>query len=175
MESRIRGDHDCVGEGHRKTCVQCHSVAVQAYIRHYRQTQGRGFDQVIREDRSDSGRLFSGSKLKWILDHVEGQRGQKRRTALWNCGYLADLESDQQKVHVTDYTNASRTMMYDIHRLRWDEEILEKAGHSGTDVAKGGSLQLYLWIHGGEYAGAWNSHSRRCRGPAGSSVRPVLF
>ena len=42
LESRIRGDHDCVGEGHRKTCVQCHSVAVQAYIRHYRQTQGRG-------------------------------------------------------------------------------------------------------------------------------------
>ena len=36
------------------------------------------------------------------------------------------MESDQQKVHVTDYTNASRTMMYDIHRLRWDEEILEK-------------------------------------------------
>ena len=42
-----------------------------------------------------------------------------------HSGYLADMEPDQQKVHVTDYTNASRTMLFDIHKLRWDDEILE--------------------------------------------------
>lgn len=68
---------------------------------------------------------FSVSKIDWILEHVEGAR--KRAEAgdllfgtvdtwlIWNLTKGA--------VHVTDYTNASRTMMFDIHRLEWDDEI----------------------------------------------------
>ena len=69
---------------------------------------------------------FSASKLAWILDNVEGAReeaeagnllfGTVDTWLIWNLTKGA--------VHVTDYTNASRTMMFDIHRLCWDERIL---------------------------------------------------
>jgi glycerol kinase len=70
---------------------------------------------------------FSASKIKWILDHVEGAR------ALANKGDLCFGTIDSWLVwkltngaaHVTDATNASRTMLYNIHDLRWDMELLE--------------------------------------------------
>lgn len=88
-----------------------------------------GFDQVIREKTGlIADAYFSASKIAWILDHVEGAREQAEKGDLlfgtvdtwliWNLtGGL---------VHVTDYTNASRTMLFDIHKLCWDEEILAK-------------------------------------------------
>ena len=88
-----------------------------------------GFDQVIREKTGlVADAYFSASKIAWILDHVEGAREQAEKGDLlfgtvdtwliWNLtGGL---------VHVTDYTNASRTMLFDIHKLCWDEEIMEK-------------------------------------------------
>ena len=87
-----------------------------------------GFDTVIRRKTGlVPDAYFSVTKLKWILDHVEGAR--KRAEAgdlvfgtvdtwlIWNL--------TKGRVFVTDYSNASRTMMFDIHRLKWDEEILE--------------------------------------------------
>lgn len=69
---------------------------------------------------------FSGSKIAWILDHVDGTRLRAERGELlfgtvdtwliWNLMKGA--------AHVTDYTNASRTMLYNIHTLEWDEELL---------------------------------------------------
>ena len=88
-----------------------------------------GFDRVIREKTGlIADAYFSASKIAWILDHVEGAREQVEKGDLlfgtvdtwliWNLtGGL---------VHVTDYTNASRTMLFDIHKLCWDEEILAK-------------------------------------------------
>ncbi len=73
---------------------------------------------------------FSGTKLKWILDHTEGAREAALRGELlfgtvdsWLLWNLTD-----GKVHATDYTNASRTMLYNIHRLEWDQDILEEMG-----------------------------------------------
>ncbi|MCD8211853.1 MAG: glycerol kinase GlpK [Oscillospiraceae bacterium] len=73
---------------------------------------------------------FSATKLSWILDNVPSARERAGRGELlfgtidtwliWNLTGGA--------VHVTDYSNASRTMMFDIHRLRWDDEILERLG-----------------------------------------------
>ena len=70
---------------------------------------------------------FSGTKLKWILDHVEGARERAKNGELlfgtvdtWLIWKLT-----KGKVHVTDYTNASRTMLFDIHERKWDKEILE--------------------------------------------------
>ena len=70
---------------------------------------------------------FSGTKIKWILDHVEGAREKARRGEIlfgtvdtWLLWKLTGGE-----VHVTDYTNASRTMLYDIHNLRWDQKLLD--------------------------------------------------
>lgn len=70
---------------------------------------------------------FSGTKVKWILDHVEGARTQAEAGDLlfgtidtWLIWKLSG-----GKVHVTDYSNASRTLMYNIYDLKWDEELLE--------------------------------------------------
>ena len=87
----------------------------------------KGFDKKIREK---TGLLvdayFSGSKVKWILDNVDGARDLAAKGELlfgtidtwliWNL--------TKGKVHVTDYTNASRTMLFNIHDLKWDDEIL---------------------------------------------------
>ena len=68
---------------------------------------------------------FSATKLKWILDRVEGARERARRGEL--CFGTVDSwlvwKLTGGKVHVTDYTNASRTMLFDIRKLAWDEEI----------------------------------------------------
>ncbi|PJE79537.1 Glycerol kinase [invertebrate metagenome] len=70
---------------------------------------------------------FSGTKIKWILDHVEGAREQAEKGDLlfgtvdsWLVWKLTN-----GRVHVTDYTNASRTMLFDIHKLQWDKRMLE--------------------------------------------------
>lgn len=88
-----------------------------------------GFDQVIREKTGlVPDAYFSATKLKWILDHVDGARERARRGELLfgtvDTWLIWNLTGGQ--VHVTDYTNASRTMMFDIHKLEWDQEILEK-------------------------------------------------
>ena len=88
-----------------------------------------GFDTFIREKTGlIPDAYFSGTKLKWILDHIPGARERAKNKELlfgtvdtWLIWNLTN-----RKVHVTDYTNASRTMLFDIHKLRWDEEILDK-------------------------------------------------
>lgn len=70
---------------------------------------------------------FSGTKLKWILDNVGGAREKAARGELLfgtiDTWIIWKLTGGQ--VHVTDYSNASRTLLYNIHELKWDEEILE--------------------------------------------------
>lgn len=88
-----------------------------------------GFDKKIQEKTGlIPDAYFSASKIAWILDNVPGARERAQRGELmfgtvdtwliWNLTKGA--------VHVTDYTNASRTMLFDIHRLVWDEEIRER-------------------------------------------------
>ena len=71
---------------------------------------------------------FSATKLKWILDNVEGARERAERGELlfgtvdtWLIWKLT-----KGKVHVTDYSNASRTMLFNINTLQWDDEILKE-------------------------------------------------
>ena len=86
-------------------------------------------DELTSYIREHTGLLpdayFSATKLKWVLDHVEGARERARRGELlfgtvdsWLIWKLTG-----GRVHVTDYTNASRTMLFDIQRLCWDEHI----------------------------------------------------
>jgi len=86
-----------------------------------------GHDALVRER---TGLLidayFSATKVKWILDHVDGARARARRGDLlfgtidsWLVWKLTG-----GKVHVTDYSNAARTLLFDIHRCRWDDELL---------------------------------------------------
>ena len=70
---------------------------------------------------------FSGSKIKWILDRMDGARERARRGEILfgtvDTWLLWKLTGG--RVHVTDYTNASRTMLFDIHRLDWDDTLLK--------------------------------------------------
>lgn len=86
-----------------------------------------GYENMIREK---TGLLidpyFSGTKIKWILDHVKGARKKAEAGELlfgtidtWLVYKLTG-----GKVHVTDYSNASRTLLYNIHTLEWDQELL---------------------------------------------------
>lgn len=87
-----------------------------------------GYSDMIR---SKTGLIpdayFSASKISWILDNVPGvrQRAEKGELAFGTVDTWLLWNLTNGKVHVTDYTNASRTMIYNIHNLCWDEELLE--------------------------------------------------
>lgn len=70
---------------------------------------------------------FSGTKVKWILDNVEGAREKAENGDLLfgTVDTWLIWRFTQGEVHVTDYTNASRTLMYNIHELKWDESLLD--------------------------------------------------
>lgn len=91
--------------------------------------KSRGLSDYIRDTTGlvlDA--YFSGTKIKWILDHVKGARKKADRGEIlfgtvdsWLIWKLTG-----GAVHVTDYTNASRTMIYNIHSLDWDDRLLEE-------------------------------------------------
>jgi glycerol kinase len=70
---------------------------------------------------------FSGTKVRWILDEVEGAREQARegRLAFGTVDSYVVWRLTAGRVHATDPSNASRTLMYDLHEGRWDPELLE--------------------------------------------------
>ena len=91
----------------------------------------QGHEQLIREKTGlviDA--YFSGTKVRWILDNVQGARERAERGELcfgtvdsWLIWNLTDGAR-----HVTDVTNASRTMLFDIHKQEWDDQLLELLG-----------------------------------------------
>ena len=105
---------------------QCHRTADMI-----ERIKESGYDEVIR---SKTGLIpdayFSATKIAWILDHVEGAREKA------NAGELAFGTVDtwlmwnltKGRIHMTDYTNASRTMLFNIHEKCWDKELLDKFG-----------------------------------------------
>ena len=68
---------------------------------------------------------FSGTKLRWLFDHVRGLRGRARDLAFGTIDSWLIWQLTGGRVHVTDHTNASRTLLYDIHRHEWDAELLD--------------------------------------------------
>lgn len=87
-----------------------------------------GLEEMVKEKTGlIPDAYFSASKIAWILENVEGAREKAEEGRLlfgtvdtWLIWHLT-----KGKVHVTDYTNASRTMLFDIHNLCWDKEILD--------------------------------------------------
>ena len=84
-------------------------------------------DAVRRKTGLIPDAYFSASKIAWILDNVPGTRERAERGELrfgtvdsWLIWSLTE-----GRVHATDYTNASRTMLFDIHKLQWDQELLD--------------------------------------------------
>lgn len=121
----------------------------------------QGYEEMIRRKTGliiDA--YFSGTKIKWILDHVDGARERAERGEL----LFGTIESwliwkmTGGEVHVTDYSNAARTMLFNIHTLDWDDEILalldipkcmlpkpvECSGHYGETISElfGGPIPI---------------------------------
>ena len=91
--------------------------------------KAEGYDKVLREKTGlIADAYFSGTKVKWILDNVEGAReeAEKGNLLFGNIDTWLIWNLTGGKVHVTDYSNASRTMLFNIHEVAWDKEILEK-------------------------------------------------
>lgn len=89
----------------------------------------RGLTDSIREKTGlviDA--YFSATKLKWILDHVPGvrERAEQGELLFGTVDTWLIWKLTKGKVHVTDYSNASRTMMYNINELQWDKDILNE-------------------------------------------------
>ncbi len=100
----------------RRTAEICEQLKRDGMAEYVRHTTGLIIDPY-----------FSGTKVKWILDHVEGARDRARRGELLfgTIDTWLIWKMTQGRVHVTDYTNASRTMMFNIHELDWDDRMLE--------------------------------------------------
>ena len=103
----------------RRTSGYCDSLKEKGLTDRFRQKTGLVIDAY-----------FSGTKIKWILDNVPGARERAERGELlfgtvetWLIWKLT-----KGAVHVTDYSNASRTMLFNINTLEWDEEILAELG-----------------------------------------------
>jgi len=91
----------------------------------------RGLTDYVRENTGlviDS--YFSGTKIKWILDHVEGARAkaEKGELAFGTIDTWLIWNLTGGKVHATDVTNASRTLLYNIRQLTWDDKMLNELG-----------------------------------------------
>ena len=71
---------------------------------------------------------FSGTKIKWILEHVPGakERAANGELLFGTVETWLIWKLTKGKVHVTDYSNASRTMLFNINTLQWDDEILNE-------------------------------------------------
>jgi len=88
----------------------------------------KGYMDLFREKtglRIDS--YFSATKIKWILDNVKGarDRAEKRELLFGTVETWLIWKLTGGSAHITDYSNASRTMLFNIHDLKWDEEILD--------------------------------------------------
>ncbi|TDV35117.1 glycerol kinase [Paraburkholderia caballeronis] len=89
--------------------------------------KARGFEATVRAKTGlpiDS--YFSATKIRWILDHVDGAREKARagRLAFGTVDSWLVWNFTRRALHVTDATNASRTMLFNIHTLQWDDELL---------------------------------------------------
>ena len=101
----------------RRTSDYCDSLKAKGLTDTFRQKTGLVIDAY-----------FSGTKLKWILDHVEGarERAQKGELLFGTVETWLIWKLTKGRIHVTDYSNASRTMLFNINSLQWDEDILKE-------------------------------------------------
>jgi glycerol kinase len=100
----------------RRTADYCDKLKAQGLTDKIREKTGLIIDAY-----------FSGTKIKWILDNVPGarERAEKGKLRFGNVNTWLIWRLTRGEVHVTDVTNASRTMLFNIHTLQWDEDLLK--------------------------------------------------
>ena len=101
----------------RRTSEYCDSLKEKGLTDSFRQKTGLIIDAY-----------FSGTKLKWILDNVEGvrERAEAGEVLFGTVETWLIWKLTKGRVHVTDYSNASRTMLFNIQELKWDQDILKE-------------------------------------------------
>ena len=100
----------------RRTAKYCDTLKARGLTEFFRQRTGLIIDAY-----------FSGTKIRWILDHVEGarERAEKGELLFGTVETWLIWKLTKGRVHVTDYSNASRTLLFNINTLTWDQEILD--------------------------------------------------
>ena len=103
----------------RRTACYCDEIKKQGYAEMIYNKTGLVLDAY-----------FSATKIKWILDNVPGakEKAEKGQLAFGTIDTYLIWNLTKEHVHATDYTNASRTMLFNIHTLDWDDELLELFG-----------------------------------------------
>ena len=103
----------------RRTSAYCDTLKEQGFTEMIKKKTGLVIDAY-----------FSATKVKWILDHVEGARrkAEEGRLLFGTVETWLIWKMTKGAVHVTDYSNASRTMMFNINELQWDADILKLLG-----------------------------------------------
>jgi len=101
----------------RRTAALCDQLKSEGLTEHVRATTGLVVDAY-----------FSGTKLAWILDNVPGarERAERGELAFGTVDSWLIWNLTGGRAHVTDYTNASRTLLFDIQKLDWDPQMLER-------------------------------------------------
>lgn len=101
----------------RRTAPYCDQLIAEGLVDSYREKTGLIIDPY-----------FSGTKIRWILENVEGvrERAENGEILFGTVETWLIWKLTGGKVHVTDYSNASRTMLFNINTLEWDREIMEK-------------------------------------------------
>jgi glycerol kinase len=108
--------HNAIVWQDRRTAGICDDLKDQGLEQKFRDKTGLVIDAY-----------FSGTKVKWFLDNVEGlrERAEAGEIAFGTIDSWLVWKLTGGQAHITDYSNASRTLMYNIYDLKWDEEILE--------------------------------------------------
>ena len=103
----------------RRTAEYCDLLKIRGYANMFREKTGLVLDAY-----------FSGTKLHWILENVPHarERAEAGQLLFGTIDSWIIWKLTGGKVHVTDYSNASRTLMFNIHTLQWDDEILTVLG-----------------------------------------------
>ena len=108
--------HNAIVWQDRRTAAYCDQLKQEGWAKKIQQKTGLIIDAY-----------FSATKLKWMLDHVPGARDKaaKGEVCFGTIDSWLIWKLTNGKVHATDVSNASRTMLYNIHSLAWDEELLQ--------------------------------------------------
>ena len=123
----------------RRTADLCDQLKEEGWAEYIQSTTGLVIDAY-----------FSATKISWILDHVPGarERAEKGELLFGTVDSWLVWKLTNGAVHVTDYTNASRTMLYNIRDLKWDEKLLERLQIPACMLPEvHNSSEIYGYVH----------------------------
>lgn len=147
----------------RRTAQICEELKQSGLESHIRESTGLVIDAY-----------FSATKIKWMLDNLPGvrQKAEEGQLLFGTVDSWLIWRLTGGRVHITDYTNASRTMLYNIEKLDWDDRILNALDIPRSILPRvADSSQIYgtfFWMERRSLLAAWQETSRRP-----SLVRPV--